>query len=70
MRDHLASVYSGSALPTNRPPQFETRSNDLPYDLSSTTAGEDALRFPSDDVKAVMKRLPRRKAPGVDCDVW
>ncbi|KAG1474045.1 hypothetical protein G6F54_014322 [Rhizopus delemar] len=35
MRDHLASVYSGSGLPSSRPPPLPSPDDHVPFDLGS-----------------------------------
>ncbi|KAG0762211.1 hypothetical protein G6F22_018700 [Rhizopus arrhizus] len=37
MRDHLASVYSGSGLPSTRPPPLPPPDDHVPFDLASVS---------------------------------
>ncbi|KAG1016518.1 hypothetical protein G6F43_014460 [Rhizopus delemar] len=37
MRDHLASVYSGSGLPSSRPPPLPPPDDHVPFDLGSVS---------------------------------
>ncbi|KAG0732560.1 hypothetical protein G6F57_023145 [Rhizopus arrhizus] len=37
MRDHLASVYSGSGLPSTRPPPLPSSDDHVPFDLASVS---------------------------------
>ncbi|KAG1090391.1 hypothetical protein G6F40_013138 [Rhizopus arrhizus] len=37
MRDHLASVYSGSGLPSTRPPPLPSSDDHVPFDLGSSS---------------------------------
>ncbi|KAG1613893.1 hypothetical protein G6F44_013304 [Rhizopus delemar] len=37
MRDHLASVYSGSGLPSSRPPPLPSPNGHVPFDLGSVS---------------------------------
>lgn len=66
MRDHLAAIYSGTTLPSTRPHPLDHQSHPTPYDLQSVEAGDSALLFPSDHIKDLICKLPRKKAPGAD----
>ena len=63
MADHLASVYSGSLLPSDsRPPPVPDFSSLAPFTLSDS----DKDVFAADAIMDHIKRLPTRKAPGSD----
>jgi hypothetical protein len=62
MRDHLASVYSGSVLPASRPPVLPVVDSLVPFAVPD--GGISVLS--ADNIAAVIKTLPRRKAPGPD----
>ncbi|KAG0733141.1 hypothetical protein G6F23_013634 [Rhizopus arrhizus] len=72
MRDHLASVYSGSGLPSTRPPPLPSSDDHVPFDLGSSSeddpsgSGSGLSSFSADSVADTMRRLPLRKAPGSD----
>ncbi|KAI7897448.1 uncharacterized protein BX663DRAFT_585936, partial [Cokeromyces recurvatus] len=81
LRDHLASVYSGSSLPSVRPPTLEVSPDSLPFSVSLPSCGNsgsspgDLMAIDDDGFSEVIrvdniishiKCLPRRKAPGSD----
>ncbi|KAG1597837.1 hypothetical protein G6F46_014242 [Rhizopus delemar] len=73
MRDHLASVYSGSGLPSSRPPPLPSPDDHVPFGLGSDSglglgpgSGSGVSSFSADSVADTMRRLPLRKAPGSD----
>ncbi|OAD78125.1 hypothetical protein PHYBLDRAFT_164998 [Phycomyces blakesleeanus NRRL 1555(-)] len=59
MCEHLASVYSGSILPDQRPPPPHLHSNSLPFASANSP-------FVSSVIEGCMQFMPNCKAPGPD----
>jgi hypothetical protein len=64
MRDHLASVYSGDVLPAERPPGVPSVATLVPFGVSPSDGIFSVLD--KAHILAILKTLPRRKAPGPD----
>lgn len=59
MADHLKDIFAGQLLPSSSMgPTLHSRTGP-PYDL-------DSCPFSSDQIHETLKRLPRKKAPGID----